>query len=144
MFNPYTIILGLFTAAGLATSLWGFAVIHKARRTARWPYIAGTIEKSNMSSEHDDLLPDICFSYIIADQTYLKNIEFPSGTTPTREFSKAYVEKFPAGMSVNVYYNPDNPEQATLEPGLQAGDWMIFAFGTGATLLMVLLLLLGN
>ena len=143
MFNPYSLILGLFTAAGLATSVWGWLVIARARKSAHWPSVQGMIETSSIAAEGDELLPDIQFSYRIADKDYLKNIEFPNSTSPTQEFSNHYVNKYPPGAVVAVYYNPDNPEQATLEPGLQPGDWMILAFGLGVLILMTVLLLIG-
>ncbi len=33
------------------------------------------------------------------------------------------LKKYPSGKEVKVYYNPENPSQAMLEPGL---DWSIF------------------
>jgi hypothetical protein len=144
MFNPYSLILGLFTVMGLATTLWGWLVIVRARETARWPHVSGKIETSTMAADADELLPDIQFSYTLADKHYRKSIEFPSGTTPTLQLSESYVNKFPSGATVDVYYHPDHTEQATLEPGQRPGDWMILAFGLGTTLLMVLILLLGG
>ena len=46
-------------------------------------------------------------------------------TVPVRFYAK----KYPAGAKASVYYNPDQPDQATLEPGLARGDWMIPAVG---------------
>jgi hypothetical protein len=138
MFNPYSIILGLFTVAGLVTTLWGLSIIIKARRTAAWPCVTGVIESSGIAAETDDLLPDIRFSYTVADKEYLKTVEFPSGTTPTQEFSQDYVARFSQGTPVTVHYNPVNPDQATLEPGQRPGDWMILAFGLGTTAFMLI------
>jgi len=144
MFNPYSIILGLFTAAGLITTLWGWSVIVKARKTASWPSVTGIIETSTIEAESDNMLPEIRFSYTIDGKTYLKLLEFPASTTPTQEFSRNYVERFSPGESVSVYYNPDNHDQATLEPGQHPGDWMILAFGLGTMALMLVALLLGG
>ena len=51
MFNPYSIILGLFVIAGVLVSLWGLRVIVTARKTLQWPAVEGTIEESKISSE---------------------------------------------------------------------------------------------
>jgi len=144
MFNPYSIILGLFTAAGIITTLWGWSVIVKARKSASWPSVAGKIVRSETEAENDNMLPDIRFSYTIDGKDYQKLIEFPASTTPTQEFSKDYTKRFPQGADVKVFYNPDNHQQAILEPGQQPGDWMILAFGLGTVALMLVVLLMGD
>ncbi len=144
MWNPYVIILVLFVVAGFAATLWGLSVIAKGRRTLRWPSTEGTIEESRLASDTDDLFPHILFSYRVGVQTYRRELEFPSGTNPTSELAASYVKKFPAGASVRVFYNPERPDQATLEPGLLQGDWMILTLGISATIFGILLLVFGH
>jgi len=141
MLNPYSIILGLFTAAGLGTMLWGWIIIARARKTRDWPHIEGRIDSSHVHAEDDALLPDIRFHYQVDGRDYQTAMEFSADTSPTREFSEDYVRRFPPGATVKVYYNPEQPDQATLEPGLRPGDGMVFGFGLGITVLMVLMLL---
>ena len=57
MFNPYSIILGLFVVTGLLATGWGLRIIIRARETLQWPAVEGVIEESTKSSESDDLLP---------------------------------------------------------------------------------------
>ncbi|MEJ2180408.1 MAG: DUF3592 domain-containing protein [Gammaproteobacteria bacterium] len=142
MFNPYSIILGLFVVAGLLATLWGLRVIVMARKTLQWPAVAGTVEESKIStesSEINDLLPHIKFCYSIEQQTFHQVMQFPGDITPSQEFSRSYVDKYPVGASVQVYYNPEDPEKATLEPGLAKGDWLILAIGLGMVVIGVLL-----
>jgi hypothetical protein len=143
MINPYIIILALFTAVGLGTTFWGLKILLDTRKSRAWPSVRGQITCSKAHSDDDELLPDIRFSYTVDDTAYEKQLEFPGGTTPTREFSNHYVDRFPAGATVDVHYDPQRPEQATLEPGGRPGDWLVFAFGLGATLLMIAALLSG-
>ncbi len=144
MINPNTVILGLFAATGLVAMSWGWAIITKGRKTLRWPSVEGVVERSHPSSDIDDLLPHIQFSYTVAGQTHRGVMEFPKGVTPTQEFTSAYGQKYPAGIKVPVYYDPAMPDQATLEPGLARGDWMVFALGAGMTAFGVLFLLFGG
>ncbi len=132
MLNPYAFILGLFTLAGLLTALWGWSTLVKGRKTLRWPATEGVIEQSTPAADADDLLPHILFSYTVAGQTYRRELEFPGGISPTPEFSVSYAGKFPVGAKVRVYYDPAQPERATLEPGPGRGDWMILALGLAA------------
>ena len=144
MFNQYTLILGLFTIAGILTALWGLNIMLKARKTLRWPKARGIIEQSKLNSNNDDLLPKIEFSYTVNDKTYRSELQFPEGVTPTQEFSKFYTGKFPTGKAVEVSYDPHAPSNATLEPGLGRGDWLVFALGIGAAIFGGLFLLLGG
>ena len=132
MFNPYAIILGLFIIAGFVAVLWGWSIMVKARKMQRWPVVKGAIEQSAPTSEANDLLPHILFSYTVDMHTYQCVLEFPGGTSPSPELATSYVRKYPIGAKVPVYYNPDQPAQATLEPGLSRGDWMIPVLGVAA------------
>lgn len=143
MFNAYTLIIGLFTLGGLVTVVWGAIIIARARNTARWPATTGTIEESSIASEDDDLLPHIVFRYAVNGSEHRRTLEFPGGITPTREFSAEYLRKYPTGATVTVYYNPRDSGTATLEPGLARGDWLVLAFGIGASILGGVMLLMG-
>lgn len=142
MFNAYSVIIGLFIVAGLGSSLWASILIARARRTRNWPVTRGVIEISEPASEHDALLPRIVYRYTVDGATFRRTLEFPAGTTPTPELARSYVEKFPTGAHVDVFYNPAQPQQATLERGVAGGDWLVLAFGLGALLLGLIMLLL--
>lgn len=139
--NLYPIILALVTLGGIGISLWGWMILQKSRRTRQWPRTTGRIEVSNPSSAANDLLPEIVFSYRLDGKDYRRPFTFPEGTHPLPEFAKFYTEKYPVGATVDIYYQPDQPEIATLEPGAQ-GDWMILAMGIAMTLGGALSLLL--
>jgi hypothetical protein len=44
---------------------------------------------------------------------------------------------FLVGAKVTTYYNPAQPEQATLEPGPGRDDWFIFILGIVVTIIGV-------
>lgn len=130
--NYYSIILGLFIIGGFGAVLWGWIIFAKARKTLRWLMVEGVIEQSAPTSKTNDLLPHIQFSYTVALHIYQRTLEFPDGTNPSPELATSYAKKYPAGAKVSVYYNPEQPDQATLEPGLARGDWMIPVLGIAA------------
>lgn len=134
MFNPNTIILGLFVVAGLLATTWAWFNIAKARKILKWPNVNGVIKESKSGS--------IVFSYTIKKQTYNHTMDFPIDITPVRESTENNLNKYPQGKKVTVYYQPDNPENATIEPGLGNDMWLIFALSIGATLLGITLLFL--
>ena len=131
--SPYSIILALFTLAGLVMALWGWIIMARGRKTRDWPSVEGLIEQSLHSSDENDILPKIVFSYQVDDRRYQRDLALPGGSGVTPDFAESYVKKYPQGTRVRVHYNPERPEQATLEPGLAHDDWLIFAIGLLAT-----------
>ena len=132
--NYYVIILVLVTLAGIAVTLWGLKMQQQAKTRRAWPCVEGSIIESLISSKENDLLPGIRFEYQVDERNLQAAIRFPPGTQPMPEFSRSYIEKYPLGHKVTVYYNPDAPEDATLEPEGGKDNWMILGLGIGATL----------
>ena len=139
--NLYFIILVLFILAGCGVTIWGWMVIRHGKKTAQWPSVEGFIEQSLPSSSIDDLLPHISYSYAVAGRHYQHTMEFPSGTNPTATLASSYIDKYPAGAKIQIHYNPEHPEQATLEPGAARDDWLIFVLGLTATIIGIVFLL---
>ena len=57
--------------------------------------------------------------------------DVPGGTEEAgRDKSEEYVERFPAGSSTTIYYDPARPERSTLIQGISAkGIWLPGGFG---------------
>jgi hypothetical protein len=144
MLNPYTIIISLFIIAGLLTTMWGLWIIVQGRKTLQWPSVEGVIQESDIASDKDDLLPHILFRYSVGQANYEQTMQFPGDITPTQEFATSYVQKYPAGSRIPVYYDPENPEIATLEPGPGKGDWLVFAMGLGTLLFGIVFYVFGG
>ena len=53
------------------------------------------------------------------------------------------VNQFPEGAEVTVYYNPDNPTQAVIVPGIGIGNYFAFAVGAVFLVLGIIFLFLG-
>lgn len=140
MINAYSLIIGLFILGGIVSMAWGWRTIRDARKSLRWPHTQGVIERAEAASEADDLLPHIEFSFCLDSEYYRHTFEFPAGTTPSQELSNSYLQKYPAQKEVTVYYHPQDRALATLEPGPAKGDWLIFAFGLGAMVLGIVML----
>ena len=49
------------------------------------------------------------------------------------------MKRFPTGTKVLVYYDPEQPDHATLEPGPGQGDWLVFALGLGTLIFGIVL-----
>jgi len=136
--NYYALIIGGFIIVGLAITAFGWRGFQKGKANQQWPSITGQISSTTLTSAENDLLPDIRFSYTVDGKHYEGRVEFPPGTMPMPGFASAQLEKYPAGSPVTVHYNPQQPEQATLEPGRANDDWLILAMGIGFTAIGVL------
>lgn len=137
--NAYVIVIVLFILGGIATTAWGWVILGKARQRRRWPQTEGVIESAKRTSDGDDLLPEIVFSYRAGNVFYQCRHEFPGGTAPTPELAASYLNKYPVGAKVRVFYNPTTPQIATIEPGA-TGDWLILTLGLLATLAGLIML----
>lgn len=140
MFNPYTIILGLFVLSGLGATLWGWKIIVQAKKSLHWPSTSGVVVTSRIDQQDDDLLPCIEFRYHVNGKEHTGKIGFSRDITPTQEFCNRYLARFPKDQSVTVFYDPEDAMNATLEPGLKKGDSMLLIIGVITLLLGVILL----
>jgi len=142
--NPYLIILVLFICGGLGTTLWGWIVIVRGKKTLRWPTVEGVIEVSRQPTDDEHLFPHIVFSYTVSGHRHERDLEFPSGTHPTPAFVTSYINQYPKGAKVLAYYDPAQPGHATLEPGPARDDWFIFSLGIVVTVLGIGFLIFGG
>lgn len=143
MINAYTFILFLFTVTGAAVSVWGWLSLRKTRTQSQWSSTTGEIITAQASSEEDDLLPLIEYRYQVGEQAVQARLRFASGTSPSEQLQQLVLNKYPLGASVTVYFNPQDPQQTTLEPGKAGGDALILIFGLGMLVLGLFMLVFG-
>jgi hypothetical protein len=135
--NPGIIIGGIFLIIGFVVTLMNLIRILQSLISKSWSIADGSITKSvvhvsrNYSSsgssggsgrrQTTNYRPDIEFEYRIQDTQFKSNrIYFGSkmGASWKYRRSKKYVEKFPVGRHVSIYYKPSNHSKAILEPGV--------------------------
>lgn len=127
--NLYVVILVLFIVAGIFICVREWRIIKSNKKTGQWPSVEGVIEQSSPYNPSADLLPVIKYRYQVENESYQGTLQFPPGTAAMPELSKSYIEKYPIGKTVSVFYNPSDISQSTLEPGQQKDDWLIFGIG---------------
>ena len=132
--SPLVVVLGIFAAF---IALFGLAMRRQASLARQWPVVPGTIEMSDLKQYR--AAPDknhvrgammyqrqVSFSYRFNDVAYRRvEARFATGVNSTsgwlmRKFTTAYQD----GASVNVYVNPANPSEATLDP--RGGAWLVW------------------
>jgi hypothetical protein len=115
---------------GFVDSLTGGQVV-KQMASAHYPATTGQVTQSEVSphrgSKGVTYRVTIRYSYEAAGRTWSANrLRYSTNTSPyTDSFAradKAYQRtgQYPVGTTVTVYYNPKNPQDAVLSPGVTA------------------------
>jgi len=121
----------------------GMNAYHMGKVSESWPTVQGsvvhskvvTLPETNAATHYS---ADVQYAYRINGKEYKSNkIDTRAGLWSSTHSSDAYgeVNQYPAGRSVAIYYNPDKPWVAVLEPGVsQVTYWLI---GAGGVLLFI-------
>ncbi|MDD3720993.1 MAG: DUF3592 domain-containing protein [Lutibacter sp.] len=107
-----------------------------ANQSLNWPKVEGIVVKGLDFSTSGHLL--FLYEYQISGITYQGKKPFFANSFKNLREKKSWklIERYPEGMSVNVYYNSANPKISTLEIGRKDGVITVL-------IIMVLLFILG-
>lgn len=124
----FLIVLGSGAALlGLAFIIWMAVSKHRQHGTPNWPSVEGKIIESQVvlfkretpQGVEQTYTPVISYFYKIDGHAYTSDRRnfLPDTTATTQDLLKAtrIVSRYPPGLTVRVYYNPANHQQAALE-----------------------------
>lgn len=145
--NPW--IKGLNIFGGLLLMGLGGLVIFagvfqamQAQQAADWPTTPGIITASTLEEKGDEIKRyhlEVEYEYTVQEEQYTGD-EISFGTSVgerNRTKAKAEQAKYAKGTQVDVYYDPNNPQTAVLEPRLADQEVMMAGTVCGATLLVL-------
>ncbi len=124
---------------GCAFISYGLGQMSKAKQSVNWPSAPGNIirsekekhtttEKSGSSKrEVTYYLAAIDYEYQVGGKSYRSNRIAYEGQN--RNQTVALLNRYPKGKSVEVFYDPDDPEEAVLERGMKKGSYFMPIFG---------------
>lgn len=127
------IFLCLLTAViGLAIMAYGAYLVVRSRRARFWPTAQGKIIDSRVREVKVDDAPTydayVLYEYSVNGVNLRSNVwRLGVGSSSFVGFAKRAVAKYPIGVLVMVYYNPDKPNDAMLETG--NASWAFLVFG---------------
>lgn len=104
--------------------------VAKALQAKRWPTVQGTVlsaevKRGQSSKGSSKYIPMIRFSYEVDNAQYLSDQYSSTTARGSSMWAKEVISQYPAYSKVTVHYNPENPEESILKPGLQSDDyWM--------------------
>ncbi len=111
----------------------------------KWPTTSGVVVVSKMRTKkevrkYQDVIhytPEVEYKYRIDGIPYTCERVFFGQYSDDRSFAEDMLKRYPAGKQVLVYYDPEDPENAVLEPG--AGSLKGLIAGAGIVLIILFL-----
>ncbi len=120
-----TLLLAIILFAGgfMAYKYLTHPLAEEAKASKAWPTIQGTVNSSilNIKKNNEGKImysPNVQYTYSVDGKVYHgTNIRMVDGSTNIKQSVKKQLEKYKAGTSVEVFYDPEFPNSAVLEPG---------------------------
>ena len=129
---PFFMLL-VFVCLVLGFIYYLFVSIPKAVKAKYYPSVLGKITSSEVGTptagsgrESGDRIQtfalDITYKYVVNGKTYSsKKRRWHEVQSSFHRYHDSIARRYPLGKSVTVFYNPNNPKVAVLEPGLGLG-----------------------
>ena len=118
-----------FLLFGIIFAGWAAWVGISGFETEKWPTTEGVILRSGIaSSGRPGWRPEIYYEYQVNGKTFKsERVAF----AVSYGFSRAVqtVDSYPVGRRVTVYYKPNNPSSAALEPGIPPIAYIMLSAG---------------
>jgi hypothetical protein len=127
---------GLSILLGLGLLAYGAIVLRKGHASYQWPSVQGQMIVSRAwLVEWEDgaaVWPEMEFEYRVGQRTFTsRNIAFGyAAKLALPGEAERLVARYPAGEPATVHYNPDQPHEAVLQPGMGCGAYVALVMGS--------------
>lgn len=91
-----------------------------------WPTTDGTVISTRVispSGKANKYIAEITFTYAVGGEEYQSNNYKATSARGTSQWARELIEQHPVDSKVQVHYNPNKPEDAIVEPGLQSDNY---------------------
>ena len=102
----------------------------KALRTLSWPYTSGIVISTEVkripsSKGPSKFSPVINYAFKVDSVEYSSDRFSSTGARGTSEWANEMVSEYWVNSAIKVFYNPQNPKESVIDPGLQSDNyWM--------------------
>ena len=144
--NPgWLIVSAALAVGGIGTVLVALVSRHRGQASEAWPHVTGHVMSSSVCSGESADRPIVDYSYSVDDRAY-RGDKICFGTevsflSPAQ--AQAYVDQYPPGSGVTVYYDPANPHRSVLLQGIPKQSDRLIASGLVMALIGVVGTLIG-
>lgn len=124
------LVFGFFMLLALGWFVFSVYGDVKAVQTLFWPSAGGTVISGEVAIVHSSKgasksKPVIRYSFVVDGVEYESDRYSSTMARGSSFWAKEVIDKHPAGSSITVYYNPENPAKSVLDRGFQKDDvWM--------------------
>ena len=141
----------LFTLVGGIVLVVGIFSIVRANASESWPMVEGEVIRTDIVSNRKSgggsstYRAKVEYQYAIDGVTrYGARVSYAGNVSSSnRGSAMAIIDRYPKGSDVTVYYDPADPEESVLEPGISAKIFLTPAIG-GVFLVLGLALLFSS
>ncbi len=140
--TPVVSVFCFFIFLLLVWSAIGAVGFYNALVSGSWPTTTGTVVSSDVKSpsgKATKYIAEITFTYTVNGREYRSDNFMATAARGTSQWAREVVEQHPVNSEVTVHYNPDAPDGAVAEPGLQSDNYIM----TFAPLFFVAVLVIG-
>lgn len=115
---------------GAGLFLYGANTLATAWRSPSWPIADGKIFHSSTRVAPGGHRAQLWYEYHVNGTRYVaENFRVGGNTSPFEDVAKGAAARYPNGRAVKVYYNPNYPSEAVLDPGVWYGNFVFPAVG---------------
>lgn len=132
--------IALTAGSGVVSAYYGWAVARGLVARA-WSVVSGEITQSEVKVSPSRIgsyyTPRVSYQYRVNGVTYSGwRLVFGDASLKREASARRRAESFQVGNQVKVYYNPREPSQSVLEPGV--GFWTLFPALMGGLVFVIL------
>jgi len=126
------LVFGFFILLSISWLIFSVYGDVKAVQSLLWPstegtVISGSVETSHSTKGGSKSWPVIRYSFSVKGVEYESDRYSSTVARGSSFWAKEVVENHPAGSTIRVFYNPDDPSKSLLDRGFQKDDiWMTF------------------
>lgn len=112
------IFASVFFAVGLiAYQTMSKALVEDTEAPIEWPSVQGIVTFSELEELNNQFSPNIKYEYSIGGEQYsAESIRIKVSKISMKRGVEKTIKKYAVGTAVTVYYNPESPNIAVLEP----------------------------
>jgi hypothetical protein len=128
----------IFFVVGIGILIYGGYLFIKAAQSCSWPSTDGVIKTSRElcgGRRGNSYSAEITYEYFVNENRFTGNKKQIIEVGGIRSGAEAYLEKYPVGKNVKVYYSPADSTNSVLEPGLHLS--CLFLPFIGCTLIAI-------
>jgi hypothetical protein len=143
------LFMGIFLVVGVGISIWGVSIVRNGAASENWPSTAGEIVEAYVRDSTDEdgttYHAEVTFRYTVNDQWYAGDtVNFGEYGSSDYSHAQEIVDRYSSGQRVTVYYKPDSPGTAVLEPGLTWSSYLVLGIGLCFAGVPMLILFFGS